>query len=212
VRIAAALASVWSSNAGPITANLSHSDKHFAWAGNDLCGRLISVLGRRLQSGGADGIEGNPTGGACAIHPGDATLFIEGSVCDVLIEDLLFAFCAFNWKEFEAPSYRTAEVLPTYAVLKHLFLSRAINLRGEPRLLRADPRILPLLLRGDIGDAASIAVSRLRIAGLRPLELPYRGGLDARRLAASLLIPVWQGATLAAGIFRPEESLLDVTA
>jgi len=147
----------------------------------------------------------NPLGGACPIHPGDATLFIERSVDDVLIEDLLFAFAILDWKDFGAPSCWSAEVLPTYAVLKHLFMPGEIKIGSEPKRLRADPRILSLLAAGNIADASEIAVQRLRVAGFRPLAVTYSGGIDAHRLAASLLIPVWPGRQLASSIFHDQE-------
>lgn len=208
VRIAAALASIWSRDAGSIADNLSRGDKRFAWTGGDLCDRLRSVLARRMQI--ADAAEGsaNPLGGVCAIHPGDATLFIEGSVDDVLIEDLLFAFAILDWKDFKAPSHRSAEVLPTYAVLKCLFLRDEIRIGSEPKRLRADPRILSLLSAGKIEDATEIALYRLRIAGFRPLSVSYGGGpggIDPHRLAAALLVPVWSGRSLASGIFHDQQ-------
>ena len=146
VRIAAALASIYTRDVGPVSDNLARSHKRFAWAGADVPARMISVLDRRVQSANAAYSTGNPTGGACAIHPGDATLFIEGSVDDSLIEDLLFAFATLDWEDFIAPSYdRPAEILPTYSALKHLFLPAEITTGPEPKRLRADPRILSLL-------------------------------------------------------------------
>lgn len=205
VRIAAALASIWSRDAGSMADNLSRGEKRFAWTGGDLPQRLRSVLACRLQL--ANAVEGNanPTRGDCAIHPGDATLFIEGSVDDVLIEDLLFAFAIFDWKDWSAPSYRSAEILPVYAVLKHLFLPGEIKILSEPKRLRADPRILTLLGAQKIDDATEIAVNRLRVAGFSPVDVSYCGGVDPSRLAAALLIPVWSGKRLVQGIFHKRE-------
>lgn len=206
VRIAAAIASIYTREVGSIADNLSRSDKRFAWTGADLSSRMVSVLDRRVQSAGAADLTSNPTGGACALHPGDATLFIEGSFDDGLIEDLLFAFVTLDWKDFSAPQYdRPAEVLPTYSVLKHLFLTGEIMIGPEPKRLRADPRILSLLTAGNVEAATEIAVQRLRIAGFRPLDVSYQGGVDWHRLAASLLIPVWPGKVLASGIFHENE-------
>jgi CRISPR-associated protein Csx17 len=148
-------------------------------------------------------LRGNPTGGTCALRPGDATLFIEGSVDDAVIEDLFFAFATFDWEGFKVPSYeRPAEVVPAYAALKHLFLPGDITIGPEPVRLRADSRILPLLKAGDIESATNIAVHRLRIARLKPLNVSYRRGVDSCRLAAALLIPVWPGKALSSGIFH----------
>jgi hypothetical protein len=62
-----------------------------------------------------------------------------------------------------------------------------------------------LLAARNIGAATEIAVHRLRVAGFRPLDVTYRGGVDPRRLAAALLIPVWSGKLLASGIFHNQE-------
>jgi CRISPR-associated protein Csx17 len=209
VRIAGALASVFTREVGPMADNLSRVDKRFAWIGSDVPDRMTSVLNRRLQQATALECDGNPVGAAYTTHPGDATLFIEGSTDDAVIEDLLFAFATLDWTGFDSESmhrgYRFSEVLPTYSALKHLFLAGEIKIGPEPKRLRADGRIISLLRAGKIADAASIAVHRLRVAGFRPLEVEYAGGVDARRLAAALLIPVWSGKVLASGIFREEE-------
>jgi hypothetical protein len=64
---------------------------------------------------------------------------------------------------------------------------------------------LSLLKAGDIEAAAEMAVNRLRIAGFRALRVAYAGGMDATRLAASLLIPVRTGSEFGAAIFHKEE-------
>jgi CRISPR-associated protein Csx17 len=207
VRIAAAIASIFTRDVGSIADNLSRADKRFAWTGADLAGRMISVLERRLQLAGALESDSNPLGGACALHPGDATSFIEGSVDDALTEDLLFAFAILDWQGFEKPAAADAnrEVLPVYAVLKHLFLAGEIKRGPEPKRLRSDPRILSLLKAESIKEAAAMAVNRLSVAGFRPLQVDYTGGIDPKRLAASLLIPVQSGWALGAGIFHEEK-------
>jgi CRISPR-associated protein Csx17 len=206
VRVAAALASVYSVDIGSIADNLSRADRRYAWTGTNLPERLISVLSRRLQLAAAQEAKFNPLGGACVIHPGDVTLFIEGGVDDALIEDLLFAFLAVHWQGFKVDSYRSVELLPTYAILKHLFLPDAIRRAGrEPQRIIADTRVLSLLRSNQVGAATAIAVQRLRSAGLRPLNVAYEGGFDARRLAAALLIPAWSGEILASGLFHQTE-------
>lgn len=202
VRIAAALASIYDREAGPIVANLSRAHKGFAWTGVGLPDRMASVLERRVQVSGGGEARRNPLGGRCTIDPGDATLFVEGSLEDSLIEDLLFAFLVLDWQGFETPGHASVEVLPTYAVLKCLFLPAEIKRGGDPKFLVADRRILTLLSAGSVEAAAEMAVNRLQIAGLRPLDISYAGGVDPRRLAASLLIPVWQSKVLASGIFH----------
>jgi len=212
VRIAAALASIDTREVGSMADNLSRAGKGFSWAGSQLPDRLAAVLERRLQMSNATEGAWNPVGGACAVHPSDATLFIEGAVDDDAIEDLLFAFCTLDWKKFDIDELNYSwssrlGVLPVYAVLKHLFLAGEIRIRigAEPKEVRADGRILPLLKANRTDEAAKIAVHRLRVAGFRPLEVDYAGGVDARRLAGALLIPVRSGKSLATGIFKEEE-------
>jgi CRISPR-associated protein Csx17 len=212
VRIAAALASIWTPGVGSMADNLSRADKRFAWVGNSLSARMASVLDRRIQLATANEVRSNPLGGSCALDPGDATLFIESSVDDSLIEDLLFAFAVLDWQDFTAPQVPSAEVLPIYALLKALFLPGEIRAGKEPVLLHADPRILPALAAKDISRAADVAVARLRVARLRPLDVTYRGGVDSSRLAASLLIPVRPGKVLRAGILHPEEDSKQLSA
>jgi CRISPR-associated protein Csx17 len=210
VRIAAALASICTGEVGLMAENLSRGGQRFAWIGSELPDRLAAVLERRLQVNNAIDGASNPLFGRCAIHPVDATLFIEGSVDDDAIEDLLFAFSTFDWKKFDVDQLNYSwssrrGVLPVYAVLKHMFLAGEIRIGPEPKKVRADGRILPLLKADRLDQAAKIAVHRLRVEGFRPLEVDYAGGVDSRRLAGALLIPVRSGKSLAAGLFKEEE-------
>ena len=206
VRIAAALASIYQREAGPIRHNLSAASAAFAWFGRDLPARLISVLDRRLQRATAAEADGNPLGAACALHPGDATLFIEKAVDDELIESLLFAFAGMNWQNFEGVRGERAEPLPLYVLLKLLFLAEEIEVEAEGKRVRADARIISLLRANDAAEAARLARYRLRVAGLRPIETPYYGGVDPDRLAAALLIPVRMTKFVRRAVLHEEES------
>lgn len=206
VRIAAALASIWSPEAGPITRHLLRSGNDFAWSGGTLPERMLRVMDRRLLDTRRSETASNPTRATCPLDPGDATLFIEASVDDDLIEQLLFAFCAFDWKSRVDCSIHAAEVMPAYAVLKCLFLPGDITVNGEKRSLAADPRILSLLAAGDVEQATKIATKRLAIAGLRPLDVCY-ASTDADRLAAALLIPVQPRRLFRSGILHQEEEI-----
>jgi CRISPR-associated protein Csx17 len=191
VRVAAAVSSIWDPDVGAIRDQLVSGAKSFAWFGSSLPEKMIAVLKRRLLLASAAEADRNPLGGAYELHPGDPTVFIEHSTDDGLIEDLLFAFTCVNWRGFSRPANRNAEILPVFAILKHLFLARGLtNDEGENVRLQADGRILPLLESMRISDAAEIAEHRLRVAGLRPLKVEYAGGVDASRLGAALLIPV----------------------
>lgn len=78
-------------------------------------------------------------------------------------------------------------------------------------LIRPEPSVLPLLSAGRLGEACAVGMRRLRASGLSPMPMPIRGrgvrddewreldrmgsaGVDPRRLAAALLIPIRDGA------------------
>jgi CRISPR-associated protein Csx17 len=207
VRIAAALASIWDRDAGPFRDNLSAGNSGFAWFGRDLSSRMVSVLKRRLQTAASLELSANPIGGGCALHPGDATIFIEGSTDDGLIEDLLFGFTCLNWKGFKSIRGEGAEVLPIYALLKHLFLPGEVEVNGERKRLFADPRVLSLLVANRIAEATEVAKYRLRVAGMRPIDVLYHGGVDPGRLAAALLIPIRPGSTFRSSVLHEMEEV-----
>lgn len=206
VRIAAALASIWDKNAGSMLENLIRDSKEFAWFGRDVPDRLASVLDRRLRTAIAKEADGNPFRGRYELHPGDTNRFIEGLTDDALIEDLLFAFCCADWREFESIGLRREDdALPLYAVLKLLFIGREIDVNGERKQIKADPALVSMLRAGNIADVAKRSITRLRVSGLVPLNVPYQGGIDPRRLAGALLIPVWHRPLVRSAAFRQKE-------
>lgn len=191
VRIAAALASLYDREAGPLRNNLTRAlKKDFAWTGRDLSERLLSVLDRR-QKAYSYGEDTRPFDGRIQVRAGDATLFIEGSTDDDLIEDLLFGFTCLRWNVPARLDASAAEVLPVFAALKYSYLPDPVMVNGNEKRLRADSRVPAILRAGDIERAAGIAIDRLRIAGLRPVRGVYHGGVDPRRLGAALLIPIY---------------------
>lgn len=206
VRIAAALASVFDSDTGSVRENLQTGVKTFAWTGRSLVDRLVAVLERRLLTATARDAKKNPCGGACEIHPGDITLFLEGSIDDILIEDLFFAFSTLNWKDFPGVSGETGESLPLFQLLKMNFMPGAVTANGEGRAIKADARIIPLLRADNISEAASVAKHRLRVAGMAPLDVQFLGGLDGTRLAAALLIPVRAGKRFGSAVLHQPEN------
>ena len=197
-RIAAALAGMWDRDVGAIRENLDRNSNRFAWVGRDLADRMISVLERRVLTADAAGSRRNPFGSPCEAPVTDAARFLEGSVDDGLLEDLLFAFLLVDRRRKTEPheAENDVEVWPVYALLKHLFLPHGVASPEGVVQLRPDLTVLSLLKAGRVGPAAEVAVRRLRIAGLCPIEVDYEGGVDGRRLAAALLIPVPYGAAL----------------
>jgi CRISPR-associated protein Csx17 len=196
-RIAAALAGISGSGAGVFRDHLDRNNRCFAWTGRDLSERLIRVLDKRIRDG-SDQLH-NPLRSSYSASASDVARFIEGALDDDLVEDLLFTFSLMRWggqRIPAAPKDQAVAVWPVYAVLKHLFLPGSVPSAAGDVILRSDPRIIALLSSGDIRSATEIAVRRLQISGLKPIQAEYDGGIEPNRLAAALLIPVPYGPAL----------------
>jgi CRISPR-associated protein Csx17 len=192
-RVAAALAGIWHRDAGSFRDHLDRTSGQFAWTGGNLAERMAHVLERRVMLGDALGIRHNALGSSYRASTRDAVMFLEDSLDDGLIEDLLFAFTLVDWRlgqPVSDPSSDHVEVWPVYALLKQLFFAQALRGPEGDIYLRGDLSVLAALRAGDISQAAGIGVRRLQNVGLNPVDAKYLGGFDATRLAGSLLIPV----------------------
>lgn len=188
IRIAAALASLRHPDAGPLSRNLMAGDSQRSWTGRDLSERMANTLRRRVLSGRES--DRSPLRSAVCASPEDVSRFLEGEVDDHLIEDLVFAFVLVKAPVLPWPECHTAP-WPVYCLLKQMFLPGRIDTPdGETVRIAPDLAIPSLLFAGRVEEAAGLAAKRLRIAGFQPINAAYAGGIDPRRLAASLLIPV----------------------
>lgn len=190
VRIAAALASLNDREAGPFRNNLTRTSGEFAWRGRDLPNRLLSVLERRQQQYSYSEAS-RPFDAAVTTQSGDATLFLEGSTDDSLIEALIFGFAYFRWDDPLQFAENDVKPPPAYAALKYLCLPKKVLIGEEYKRIRFDPRIIPTLRRGNVDQAVDLALHRMRVSGLKVTEGRYFGGMDPIRLGASLLIPAY---------------------
>jgi len=153
---------------------------------------MARTLERRILAGEQEGLDHNPLGSGYRAGLADVTRFLEGSVDDERIEDLLFAFTLVDWKKgaSPAPSARgDVGVWPVYALLKHLFLAEQVETGGEQRHLMGDLGILSALKANDVETAARAASRRLQNAGMVKADIQDAGGFEGMRLAAALLIP-----------------------
>ena len=192
-RVAAALAGIRHRDAGAFRDHLDRTNGQFAWTGASLAERMTRVLERRILLGDAQGLRHNALGSAYRASPRDAVMFLEGSLDDELIEDLLFAFTLVDWRRGDpigAESVDEVEIWPVYALLKHLFLAEPVRGPEGDLYLRGDLGVLAALRAGEMERAAQIGARRLQNAGLLPVNASYLGGFDCLRLAGSLLIPV----------------------
>src|ERR1035438_6497769 len=106
---------------------------------------MARVLERRVMLGDAMGIRPNPLGSSFRAFTRDAVKFLEGSLDDALIEDLLFAFTLVDWRRGDAIGAQSSddvEVWPLYALLKHLFLAQAVGGPEGDLYLKGDLSVL----------------------------------------------------------------------
>jgi CRISPR-associated protein Csx17 len=198
-RIAAAVAGIWHPEVGAFRNHLERTSAQFSWSGTNLAERMTRSLERRILLMEAKGIKHNPLGSSYRASARDVVLFLEESLDDELIEDLMFAFTLVDWRGADPigpQSEDEVDVWPVYALLKHLFLPNSVSTPGGEVYLTGDLGVLAALSAGDVGQAARIAVRRLQNAGVLPVEADYRAGFDGMRLAASMLIPVPYSAAL----------------
>lgn len=159
------------------------------WGSGAAVDNLISVLARRMLEDGRADVPANPLSSRVAASLGDVCAFIEGRVDDERIAALVGGLNAVRWAQVTNPARGVHSPMPigAYALIKlcHLpdgWLSRQIPFK---------PAILNRLAAGDVDGATRLAVQRLRASGYPPAL--HQAGLKpslARRLAASLLIPI----------------------
>jgi CRISPR-associated protein Csx17 len=206
-RIAAALAGMWDRDAPGMLEHLDRANGNFSWTGATVEERMARTLERRVLLAEQRGLDRNPLGSAYRAGIGDATLFLEGSVDDERIEELLFAFTLVNWRKGdsgESKGWEDVGVWPVYALLKHLFFAEQVEIGEGKKYLMADLGVLAALTAGDVGQAVRTGARRLQNAGLLRADMEDPGGFDGMRLAAALLIPVPYGTAMQ-NLFRAKQ-------
>lgn len=212
----------------------AEKDRSVVWNAADLAANLVSVLARRMMDGARAGCERLPLTSRYTAPLDAIAAFLAGDLDDQRIEELIWGLMLIDTRRRHPPRagmnqsrdrQRAApNPLPReYALLKLLFLPRPFvpERSGESLkwrlaflladgrmesglIVRPEPRILPLLRAGRVGEACRIAAQRLRVSGLPPMPGPLptgvmrddnwlEGAMDsrrARRLAAALLIPI----------------------
>jgi CRISPR-associated protein Csx17 len=203
----------------------TEKDCSVVWNAADLPTNLANVLQRRIMDGERAGCKRLPLDSRVAVPLEVVSAFIAGDLDDERIEQLLWGLVLISSRRhnvqttIQVPSASNSAMLPReYALLKLLFLSRPLVAdqqdetfrwrlarRGERGVtIRPEPRILPLLRAGRIGEACCIAAQRLRVSGLQPMPGPLLNGVMgdeiwrertinyrlAQRFAGALLIPI----------------------
>jgi CRISPR-associated protein Csx17 len=168
-------------------------------------------LERRSRLVEQNGLERNPLGSTYRARVGDAILFLENSLDDERIEELLFAFTLVSWRKAgsgEPQGNEDVEVWPVFALLKHLFAAEQVETGEGKKYLKADMGVLAALTAGDVRQAVKAGVRRLQNAGIAQAEMQEPAGFDGMRLAAALLIPVPFGIAMQR-FFRAKEERRD---
>lgn len=221
-------------NEGKQKANWAAKDRSVVWNAADLVANLAGVLARRMMDGARAGCERLPLTSRYTAPLDAIAAFIAGNLDDQRIEGLIWGLMLIDTRRRhparagmnQSRDRQRADPNPLpreYALLKLLFLPRpfvpersgeSFKWRLARRLaggrmegglvIRPEPRILPLLRAGRIGEACRIAAQRLRVSGLAPMPGPLptgvmrddnwsEGAMDSRRaqrIAAALLIPI----------------------
>jgi len=203
----------------------AEKDRAVVWNAADLSTNLVNVLQRRMMDGRRAGCECLPLASHIAAPLDIIAAFIAGELDDQRIEDLIWGLMLVKPTDASGKATNAAAppaVLPrAYALLKLVFLPGPLAVvRSGNRLrwrlahsgeaginIRLEPRILPLLRAGRVGEACAIAARRLRASGLPPMPGPVGGAVRdlewsecdadrrrAQRLAAALLIPISSGS------------------
>jgi len=207
----------------------AEDNRGVVWAGGDLCRNLLAMSWRRCveaqikQQRQQREEQESPFAGRYSGSLADVHRFLIGGLDDDRIAALIWGCALINWAKFDrnesgpqAPEEEAPDLSRAYALLKLCFLPDPLKWNGVEIFISADLAILARLRAGDIQPAAALAWRRLRGSGLVPLTT-RRGGTvtaqgflwaeaEADRLAAALLIPVWETKKLADMVLRPSEA------
>lgn len=171
-------------------------DHRVVCAGRDLVDDCLALLRRRIIEGHRgehrqhDGLLPLHAAPGAEPHPADLTAFLAGEVEDAKILRFALALMPLSRGEnFVPPVAPHAGIWnPLYCLFRLIFMPTALRFGdGEKHEIAPDAAILARLAAGNLADAAKLALTRLRAAGLRPtLRLAVGDPTLARRLAASL--------------------------
>jgi CRISPR-associated protein Csx17 len=206
-------------------AKWAERDRAVVWNAADLCANLTSVLERRVMDGARSGCADLPLSSPSAASPSSIIAFLHGQLDEQRIERLVWGLMLVDRggmgsrrSSLQSRPVQGDAYPPLYALLKLLFLPVPIvpmggGIGGGWRLatfgesgvrIRPEPAVLALLRSGRVGEAACIAMRRLRASGLSPIPHRRSGGpsrddvwrevrltpREGQRLSASLLIPL----------------------
>ena len=187
---------------------------------SNLSATLIALLQQRLSLTSRLDFGDKPLNSGAGVDLADLGTFLMDGSIDSSIAALLPGLSLCRIPESNEQTAGESEIHAAFALCK-LALTPDSTLRslkvllGDEQNLPIAPQLFSKLATGDMeqgNQAIKIAWQRLRGSGLQPLmpfnQLPKLAGVNPRRLAASLLIPLSYGATgvLARIILKGESS------
>jgi CRISPR-associated protein Csx17 len=178
-------------------------DSRVVMFGRDVLADCAAVVQRRLIEGGMKGQRHLPLVAAreCGARLSDLAEFLGGSIDLEKVLDLARAFMALRWEHWRlnrAPIANPSSNQPdeTWLALRLASLPWPLS---KNQNVPAEPGIVRRLLAGDSAGAVSIAIARLRAAGIRP---PLQAGITdvhtAKLWVAALAFPIDRGTALRA--------------
>jgi CRISPR-associated protein Csx17 len=185
----------------------------------NLTAMLITLLQQRLSLPSRLDFKDKPLNSVAGVDLADLSAFLMDDSMDSSIAALLPGLSLCKIPEDNERTAQGGEIQAAFALCK-LALTPDVTLRslgvlGEEQNLPVSPQLVPKLAAGNVEQtrqAIEIAWRRLRGSGLGPVmpfnQLPDMAGVDPRRLAAALLVPLNFGATgaLAGTVLKNEDS------
>jgi len=215
----------WVTDRRPVS--WSKNNSSVSWGAGNLSDNLAAVLKRRVLEGSRSKSEFLPIQGRVRVGLADVYQFLRGNVDEKKINDLVWALSTVKWHLYRykrhAPQWAwqpVPEMPRLYSLLKLLYLPQGLTFnfdtskwtytwdKSGTRIPNV-PEILNLLKVGRIQEVNKKSVRRLISSGLKPIGasrgvILQTGTLNPKRLAASLLIPIWEIDTLAKSVlFSP---------
>ena len=186
----------------------------------DLTELLITLLQCRLSLPARLDFKDKPLNSVAGVDLADLSAFLIGgdNSVDSGIAALLPGLSLCKIPDSDVRKAGEGEIHAAYALCKLALTPnatlRGLGLLGKEQSLPGAPHLVSKLATGNpeqARQAIEIAWRRLRGSGLDPVmpfgQLPHLAGIDARRLAAALLIPLNFGATgaLARAVLKNDE-------
>jgi len=204
-----------------MTSDTKEQIRYYCGRKGPLPGRLIDILQRRLYLTKRLNFPDKPLSSSSGATVEDVAAFLSTDRMDGRIQALMAGLSLCEIPEDEDRTSDDGTLQAAFALLKLAVtpdrLLRSLGWLGDREHLPIPNGMLEQLSGGNHGNrAVKTAWRRLHGSGLSPVfpmkNLPFLTGIDPRRAAAALLIPLRYGAMgrLAREVLKPMETQADV--